>query len=116
MSTYTVKPGETITDVVINSTGNIDNWDAILTANEFEDWTPELAAGQVIQIPDDLVVVDQNTLRAVQSYPICNASVSDVYDQIDEVLEVLSDNWILSTGIWNGKALWLKDGIWKAGP
>jgi phage tail protein X len=115
MSTYTVKPGETITDVVINSTGNIDNWDAILTANNFADWTPQLAAGQIIQIPDALVSVDQNVLRGVQQYPICNASVPDVYDQIDDIVNTLEDNWILSTGYWNVNALWLLNGTWNLG-
>lgn len=112
MSTYTVQQGETITDVVINSTGNIANWDAILTANSFDDWTPQLVAGQVVQIPDALVAVDQNNLRILQQYPICNASVDDVFDQIDAIVATITDNWILATGFWNDKAVWIDTKNW----
>lgn len=112
MSTYTVKPGETITDVVANSTGNIGNWDAILTANNFADWTPQLVAGQVIQIPDALVTVDQNVQRQLATYPICNSSVTDVFAQIANIVSLLTDNWILMTGFWNDNALWFDTKNW----
>lgn len=111
MSAYIIKQGETITDVVGNSTGNIDNWDAILTANGFDDWTPQLVAGQAIQIPDNLDV-DQNTQRQLATYPICNTSVNDVYDQIDAIVALLTDNWILATGFWNDNALWFDTKNW----
>ena len=48
---YVVRGGETIKDVVINATGTIDNWDVILTANDFTDWVPSLIVGQKIIIP-----------------------------------------------------------------
>jgi len=48
---YVVRGGETIKDVVINATGTIDNWDAILTANDFTDWVPSLRVGQKVIIP-----------------------------------------------------------------
>lgn len=112
MSTYVVKPGETITDVVANATGNIDNWDAILMANGFDDWTPQLLAGQIIQIPDEQVVVDQNTQRQLATYPICNSAVSDIFDQIDQIVSQLTDNWILATGFWNDNALWFDTKNW----
>lgn len=112
MSTYAVKVGETITDVVVNATGNLDNWDVILTANGFEDWTPQLVAGQLVQIPDDLVVVDQNAQRQLATYPICNSAVSNILDQIDQIVGLLTDNWILATGFWNDNALWIDTKTW----
>lgn len=108
---YPVKAGETIGDVVLNATGSFSNWDKILAANGFSSWTPPLQAGQPVLIPDS-VVIDQNTKRQLSSYPACNISVNDVYDQIDIIVEQLADNWILATGFWNDNALWIDTKFW----
>jgi hypothetical protein len=108
---YIIKAGETIGDVTLNATGSFNNWDAILTANGFTSWTPSLLAGQAVLIPDT-VAIDQNTQRQLVTYPACNISVNDVYDQIAVIVGQLTDNWILQTGFWNDNALWLDDHFW----
>ena len=108
---YIIKPGETIGDVVLNSTGSFNNWDTILSSNGFTTWTPILTAGQSVLIPDT-VAIDQNTKRQLASYPASNVSVNDVYGQIDAIVGQLADNWILQTGFWNDSALWLDDHFW----
>lgn len=90
MNNYIVKEGETITDVVLNTTGSIDNWNAILEANSFTDWVPSLIAGQSIIIPDT-VVIQTNVLREMQIYPACNNSgINNLQTQIDELISRLS--------------------------
>lgn len=124
-SPYIVKAGESIWDVCLNSCGALvigsvgdpsyfNNLDAILTANGMTDWTPILTAGMAIIIPNT-VSIDSNALQQLLTYPVCNNSVSDVLDQIQTIFATLGNNWILSTGIWNGDALWLADGIWNPG-
>jgi hypothetical protein len=108
---YVVKAGETIGDIVLNATGSFNNWDAILTGNGFSDWVPSLIAGQSVVIPDT-VSIDQNTKRQLSSYPASNISVNDVYAQIDNIIDQLNDNWILTTGFWNDNALWIDTKTW----
>jgi hypothetical protein len=108
---YIVKVGETIGDVVMNATGSFSNWDLILSANGFTTWTPDLQAGQAVLIPDN-VAVDQNTQRQLSSYPAANNTVNDVFDQIDNLINQLADNWILTTGFWNDNALWIDTKFW----
>lgn len=118
MSTYIVKPGESILDVVENSTGarigpnGIDNWDVITLANGFDSWTPDLVAGQEVTIPDDQVDIDPNILRQLQTYPVCNNMDENVLDEIATIVAILSDNWILTTGFWNDNALWIDSKTW----
>lgn len=111
-SNYSVKPGETIGDVVLNATGSIVNWDQILEDNGFDDWTPDLAPGQQIAIGDELQI-DANPLRQLQQYPLCNISTMDVYAQIEGIFEQLTGRWILSTGRWDGSAVWTATGLWE---
>jgi hypothetical protein len=86
MSNYIAKQGETITDIVINSTGSIDNWEAILTANSCTTWTPTITGGSVWVIPDT-VVVQNNTLRELQKYPASNApEINDLFTQISNLI------------------------------
>lgn len=86
MSTYTIKEGETITDVSLNATGTIGNWSLILEANGFTDWTPALVAGQSIIIPDG-VEIQNNTLRELKIYPAANnPGISNLDEQISELI------------------------------
>lgn len=110
-STYIVKTGESIWDVVINATGTLANLDQVLEDNGFLDWTPDLLPGQAIVI-SDAVTIDANAFRQLQTYPICNTSTQDIDDQIETIFDELDDDWILSTGRWNGNAVWKADGLW----
>jgi hypothetical protein len=69
---YIVKQGETITDICLNATGSINNWEAILKANNFTDWNTILQVGQSVYIPDDTVVNQSNNILLFQKYPACN--------------------------------------------
>lgn len=111
-TTYIVKPEESITDVVLNATGSLINWDAVLTANEFTDWTPRLKAGQSVIIPDT-VNIDSNTKRQLSSYPASNSFSDLVVSLIAAVFNQINSNWILQTGYWNDSALWLDNKNWK---
>lgn len=83
---YTVKNGESITDVVLNSTGTLDNWEEILDINGFDTWTPFLLVGQIITIPND-AAIQTNTLNQLKVYPACNNSeVSDLDLQIAQLI------------------------------
>lgn len=112
MNSYLVKAGESISDVVINATGSLVNLDKVLNANNFTTWTPVLTAGQPVLIPDT-VEIDQNALRDALAYPKCNTSVNDVFDQIAQIWQIMSDNWILTTGFWNDIAVWKDNKFWK---
>jgi len=65
MSNYTISQGESITDVVINSTGDISNYNSILDANGFTTWTPNITVGQVVLIPDT-VTYNNNVLNEIE--------------------------------------------------
>jgi hypothetical protein len=118
---YTVRVGETIRDVIINATGSIiatdpsgnivDNWDLILDANGFTDWTPDLIPGQQIVIPDT-VFIDQNTLTDKITYPANNSVVNGFLNLIYEIWSLLINNWILLTGFWNDGGVWIDTDNW----
>jgi hypothetical protein len=109
---YRVRYGETITDIVLNATGNISNWEDILFENEF-DWIPDLVAGSLIAIPQS-VDNDLNALRALTRYPANNKSENDIYDQIDTIFELMngSGDWILRTGFWDDSGHWYDTSFW----
>ena len=111
MSNYIVKAGESISDVVINSTGSLVNWDAICQANGFTDWTPILYAGQSIIIPST-VNIDSNSLQDAQAYPKCNSVRGDIYELIQDVWNTIFGNWILRTGFWNDGGVWIDTANW----
>lgn len=77
MSNYIVNIGETIVDILLNATGtignvsNINNWQLILDANNFNTWTPALTTGQTIIIPDS-VQIQTNVLNELQNNKACN--------------------------------------------
>lgn len=111
MSNYTVKVGESVSDVILNSTGSLLNWDAIATANGWTDWTPLLTAGDQIIIPAT-VNIDPNSLRDAQQYPKCNAIRQGILDQISDLWSIILNNWILTTGFWNDQAVWIDTDVW----
>jgi hypothetical protein len=86
--TYTVKQGESIADVAMNSTGSILNWDLICIENELTSWTQALTAGQVLVIPST-VVTQQNVLSDLSVFPICNNTVADIDTQITTLENLL---------------------------
>lgn len=111
-SYYEVLFGNTIGDVVLNSTGKIDNWQAILDANNL-DWNPQLTAGQLIAIPST-VDMDLNAFRALQEFPVNNNGENDIYNQINTIFDILSgaDRWILATSYWNDYGIWIDTSFW----
>jgi hypothetical protein len=112
MSNYVVKQGESILDVVLNATGSYANWDTFLTENELEDWTPDLIPGRSLKVPQVLVVNDLNTKRQLEIYPACNAADTDVIQKIEDIYDVLNNNWILSTGFWDDQKVWIDSKTW----
>lgn len=111
-SIYIVHPLESITDVVMNATGSLSNWDMILTANNFTDWTPDLQPGQNIIIPDG-VFIDNNTLRQLGLYPSSNNWLASQLLKLAAIFETLFDNWILADGTWNDKGVWIDTDFWN---
>jgi len=97
MSTYTVVPGMTITDAVLNATGNITNWDAILESSSIYNWVPLFTGGETLTIPST-VSNDNNNIRALQIAPAVNNSYN-VYPKIDTVFNSLSQYALAITTI-----------------
>jgi hypothetical protein len=117
-TSHKVKQGESITDVVLNSTGNLPYWNALLTENSQEDWTPSLSVDQKIFIPSGLTL-DQNTTRQLELYPACNmvdSSIgyfdSSIFDQLNILKDAVLNLWILKTGFWNDNGKWMDDKNW----
>lgn len=116
-TTHKVQTGEGAWDITLNETGSLedlDNLDAILEANGLTDWTPDLAGGQLLTIPDGLTITG-NAVRQFAIYPLCNNDNSDVYAQIQAIFDLLADNWILQTGFWNDNAIWIDTKTWIDG-
>lgn len=109
---YKVGFGESIGDVVLNSTGNIDNWEQILNANNF-DWIPVLTAGELVAIPPG-VQNELNALRALTTYPANNSVEGDVYELISAIFELMdgSNDWILFTSFWRDIGHWYDTSFW----
>jgi len=112
VSYYTVRPGESLIDVTLNSTGNKDNADKILEENGIAEWSPILATGRVLTIPDT-VVVDANALRELTKYPSYNNFNKNITKLLDDVVNLLDNIWILQTGNWNENGVWLNEGTWN---
>jgi len=89
-SIYTTKQGETITDVLINATGTINNWELVIDANDFDTWTPILIAGQSIIIPDS-VEIQTNILNSLAGNLACNnLQITDFDDQLTVLLNLFA--------------------------
>lgn len=109
---YTVRTGETIRDVCLNATGTIDNWEAILTANNFSEWVPTLTSGQKIIIPDT-VEIQNNVLVITTQYPANNdANIPNLNALISDLISKFGENWILTTGQWDDTGFWLDQAKW----
>lgn len=118
-TTFPVGPGMSAWDVTLNAAGSLgvngdlSNLDAILEANGLDDWTPILPSGKVMIIPAS-VTPDPNALLQLDQFPVCNNTVNDVYDKIATIFDILSSNWILSTGFWDANSIWTVEGLWNA--
>lgn len=112
-SVYTVKVGQTIRDVIICGTGslNVGNWDAVLTANGFTDWTPPMNPGQQIIIPDS-AALDSNTIADKKGYPSANGQIGGSLAILLTVWAAISSLWILATGFWNDEGIWIDQDFW----
>lgn len=86
---YTIRYGETLTDAILNSTGDISNWDLVSSYGFYSSWTPSLVAGETVIIPDTVNLNNQN-LAVLNPYPANNNSVSDLDDQISNFFALLS--------------------------
>lgn len=111
---YTVNYSDTITDIVFNGTGNLDKWSDVLSDNNFDTWTPDLYAGQIISL-QNTTGVNINVKRSLATYPANNHSVSDVYSQINIIFDLLNnptEDWILynTNGFWNDINHYWRDG------
>jgi hypothetical protein len=80
---YIAKQGETISDIVLNSTGSILNWETLLNLNDLDDWTPTITPGQSYII--EAIEPQQNVLNALIVYPACN------YPGFGTLLTLISD-------------------------
>jgi hypothetical protein len=109
-SVYTVKEGMSINDVVLNATGSLINLDAVLTANNFTNWTLNLFAGQQIIIPNG-VTIDYNVTKQLAEYEAVNNLTSGILNEINDVFNTIP-LWILQTGEWNINGLWTLNGLW----
>ena len=87
---YIVSQGETIGDVILNATGDLTNWETILTANGFLDWNPKLFTGQEIVI--DYLILQKNNIIQFNSYPLNNDSgINDLDNKINEIISNFGD-------------------------
>lgn len=89
MSVINILQGNSIGDAVLNGTGDISNWGAILDENGFNTWTPQLYSGQVLQIPDT-ITSNLNNVRALNTYPANNFTVPDIVSQINTIFDTLN--------------------------
>jgi hypothetical protein len=110
----TAQPLDTSLDLITNNSAvcSVANWDLFLQANNFEDWTKELTAGQLYTIPDDLEV-NINNLADIQANPVSLPFTSQNYSDAQTIFTTLNDLWILSDGTWNEINTWKAQGIWK---
>lgn len=87
----TVTQGQTITDIILNNTGDIEFWNDVLNANPaLTEWVPMLTIGQQIVIPDT-IETNKNNVKQFSLYPLNNASVPDVYDQINLIFSEMAN-------------------------
>lgn len=92
MALYTVRYGETLLDVCYNTTGAITSIDAIMDANGFDTYTPELTPGQVLEVPD--VVYNSDAVHVANIRPFnsaCGIEDDDLHGMIDGATDDMGD-------------------------
>lgn len=92
MALYTVRYGETLLDVCYNTTGAITAIDAIMDANGFDTYTPELTPGQVLEVPD--VVYNSDAVHVANVRPFnsaCGIEDDDLHGMIDGATDDMGD-------------------------
>lgn len=97
MATYRVKYGDTLFDICLNTTGSLAGINAIMDANGFTTYTPDLTPDSVIEVPD--VVYNSEAVSVASQRPFSNASISasDLQSQFEE-MEFLTK--------YDGKIVW----------
>lgn len=95
---YICSDGETILDVCVNATGTPNNLEAIISANNFNTWCPELTQGQIIIIPDN-VEMQPNNLLFLNNNPVsdCGFIAKDTAEQLLNELNILLNEMITQT-------------------
>lgn len=87
---YIAKEGETITDIILNNTGDLKNWETILNLNNFTSWTPTLKVGDKLILGN--LVANDNVRAIFGSYPICNdPNIQDLDEQILNIFSTFAD-------------------------
>lgn len=113
---YEILQGQSISDVIVNSTGDITNWNNILNNIGATSWTPDLIPGTKIAIPSD-VIMNLNNFRALSTYPANNYSVPDIDEQILIIFETMNNPiipvWILQSNFWNDVGTWIDTSEWQ---
>lgn len=108
---YSMKEGETITDMLLNTTGDLVNWDIITNTNEFGTWTPELQTNQKVLNANE--ITQNNNISLFKRYPLCNnLNIGDLNDKIDDLINNFANVWILRTGYWDDSGLWVDTANW----
>lgn len=113
---YTVKPGESIIDVILNSTGDLSNWDSILYANGFDDWVPILNPGNQVIISDEAIKNDI-VLAQLGTYPSSNNFIKNWLSVINQVFTDIANNTFFVSWDWtNNVSQSVNNKIYKVRP
>lgn len=88
MAQYQVKYGDTLFDICLNTTGSLAAINAIMDANSFTTYTPDLTPGQMLEVPD--VVYNSEAVSVASGRPFNNASIpaAELQSQFGE-MEIL---------------------------
>lgn len=84
MATYTVKAGESLFDICYNTTGWLTSIDSIMDANNISDYTPQLAAGTIILVPD--AVYDSSAVESANKRPFNSTSEPLDFTSLENIL------------------------------
>jgi hypothetical protein len=105
---YYLKTGETITDVILNLTGDISNWDPLLQSNLSNTWTP-----QESRLVISSKAIQKNVVSELSKRPLCNNSgINDLDAKIQDIINNFANSWILKTGYWDDNGYWFDSELW----